>query len=96
MNLPRVIRDCSILSVLGLGLAGTISGIVEQGKYEQTRRHVQKVIDVDKNGLITPQEWEPVYRRLGITPNQYSFGTGYGLEFSRKQLERYLENITGQ
>jgi hypothetical protein len=94
MNFKKIIRQSALIAVLGLASTGIVAGIIEQGKYEQTRREVQMIIDTDKNGIVTNKEWTPVYRFFNAKPNQYSFGTGYGLELSRKQLESYLENKT--
>lgn len=93
MNLKKILKESAIIAVFGLASTGIVAGIIEQGKYERTRREVQLKIDTDHNGLIMPEEWGPVYKFLDVKPKEYSIGNGLGLDLSRAQLEKYLGSI---
>jgi hypothetical protein len=61
-------------------------GVLRDARYERLRREVQIVADIDKDKVITHDEWRPVYENLGV-----EYRNEYGLDLSTEQFERYLE-----
>ena len=85
-KLKELVLEGVVLAVLGVGCYGFVKGVIDQGRFERTRRKVQLLIDSDKNRVITNNEWNVVYNQLGKKPTNVR----YGLDLSTDELNSYL------